>query len=107
MISLSSILAVALIGGLYFNYTYQHEMQQTVQQLKVQSLSRIERERWPFIQAEQNTQLLAEAFTDIYQRSHFADLLPYYGAVGRSHGRHPPLAPRLGPWADGWAAHHS
>lgn len=78
MISLSSILAVALIGGLYFNYTYQHDMQQTVKQLKAQSLSRIERERWPFIQAEQNTQLLAEAFTDIYQRSNFADLLPYY-----------------------------
>lgn len=63
-----STVAVLAITGLGFYHAYSTNFQNRITALKQQSQARIERELAPFLQAQNNTQLLAEAFLRDYQR---------------------------------------
>lgn len=67
-ISIFSTVAVLLITGLSFYYSYVKGYQGQIADLEQQSLARVQRELAPFLQAQNNTQLLAEAFLRDYQR---------------------------------------
>lgn len=67
-ILLFSTLAVLAITGLGFYHAYSVAYQSRIETLEQQSTARIQRELAPFLQAQQNTQLLAKAFLRDYQR---------------------------------------
>lgn len=63
-----STVAVLAITGFGFYHAYSTDYQSRIVDLKEQSQARVEREQAPFLQAQNNTQLLAEAFLRDYQR---------------------------------------
>lgn len=67
-ILLFSTVAVFAITGLSFYYTYAKGYQSRIAELEQQSAERVVRELAPFLQAQKNTQLLADAFLRDYQR---------------------------------------
>lgn len=63
-----STIAVLAITGFGFYHAYSTDYQNRIAALKQQSQARIERELAPFLQAQNNTQLLAAAFLRDFQR---------------------------------------